>query len=126
MVTTPVSSGWRSTSRLRRWNSGSSSRKSTLLRSFPILREIRRTKNLSGRAIERTDWRLTMSKQPREAIAVGRFSTDKQDEGDSIRRQQNSFARVCQRWELQPSTRWTIFDKGLSGFTGDHLSEKAE
>ena len=67
-----------------------------------------------------------MSKQPREAIAVGRFSTDKQDEGDSIRRQQNSFARVCQRWELQPSTRWTIFDKGLSGFTGDHLSEKAE
>ncbi len=67
-----------------------------------------------------------MSKQPREAIAVGRFSTDKQDEGDSIRRQQNSFVRVCQRWELQPSTRWTIFDKGLSGFTGDHLSEKAE
>ena len=67
-----------------------------------------------------------MSNPSREAIAVGRFSTDKQDEGDSIRRQQNSFVRVCQRWELQPSTRWTIFDKGLSGFYGDHLSEKAE
>jgi DNA invertase Pin-like site-specific DNA recombinase len=62
----------------------------------------------------------------REAIAVGRFSTDEQAEGDSIRRQQNSFVRVCQRWELQPSNRWTIFDKGLSGFKGEHLSEKAE
>lgn len=62
----------------------------------------------------------------REAIPVGRFSTDKQEEGDSIRRQQNSFRRVCQRWELAPSQRWAIFDKGLSGFKGEHLSERAE
>src|SRR6266568_7315726 len=62
----------------------------------------------------------------REAIGAGRYSTDKSEEGDSIRRQQNSFRHVCQRWELRPSTRWTIFDKGLSAFKGEHLSERAE
>lgn len=67
-----------------------------------------------------------MTTHPREAIPVGRFSDDEQGEGDSTRRQQKSFARVCQRRELQPSQRWAIFDKGLSGFHGEHLSEKAE
>src|SRR4051794_36882289 len=63
---------------------------------------------------------------PREAIGVGRFSTDTQDEGDSVRRQQASFARVCQRRDLEPSNRWTIFDKGFSALKGEHLSERAE
>lgn len=62
----------------------------------------------------------------REAIPVGRFSTDKQSEGDSIKRQHDSFSRVCQRLNLTPSSRWKIFDRGMSGFHGEHLSNKAE
>ena len=62
----------------------------------------------------------------REAIPVGRFSTTKQSDGDSIRRQHDSFCRVCHRWELTPSTRWQIFDRGMSGFSGEHLAKNAE
>lgn len=62
----------------------------------------------------------------REAIPVGRFSSDIQKEGDSIRRQNNSFLKVCQRWDLSPSKRWKIFDRGMSGYHGAHLSPKAE
>src|SRR5689334_14133606 len=60
---------------------------------------------------------------PREAIPVGRFSTADQDKGDSDRRQALSFRRVCERWELAPSARWAIFDHGLSGYHGEHLSK---
>ena len=62
----------------------------------------------------------------REAIPVGRFSSDEQKNGNSVLRQNNSFERVCQRWELTPSTQWKIFDQGTSGYHGDHLDEKAE
>ncbi len=60
--------------------------------------------------------------QPQEAIPVGRFSTPEQEQGDSERRQAISFRRVCERRGLTPSTRWAIFDKGLSGYHGEHLT----
>jgi hypothetical protein len=62
----------------------------------------------------------------REAIPCGRFSSDKQEAGDSKSRQAKSFARVCQRWELAPSSRYNIFDAGKSAYHGAHLGSGAE
>jgi len=61
----------------------------------------------------------------RPAIACGRFSSDAQEAGDSFARQQASAARTIARWDLIPDGR-TIFDRGKSGFKGEHLSLDAD
>lgn len=61
-----------------------------------------------------------------EAIQVGRFSSDVQELGTSQERQQRSFDSLVRQHELKPSSL-AIFDKGKSGFKGDHLhAERAQ
>jgi DNA invertase Pin-like site-specific DNA recombinase len=55
-----------------------------------------------------------------QAIQVGRFSSDKQDEGDSRERQNKTFLRICRIAKFEPNTR-IIFDAGKSAFHGRHL-----
>lgn len=63
----------------------------------------------------------------REAISFGRFSAKgKQEQGDSVRRQQAAYERVCERYKdrCAPSTRYgfgSFFGRGESGFHARHL-----
>jgi DNA invertase Pin-like site-specific DNA recombinase len=65
----------------------------------------------------------------REAISFGRFSQKgKQEQGDSFRRQQAAYNRVCDRYKglCQPSARFgfgSFFGLGESGFHGRHLKK---
>ena len=58
-----------------------------------------------------------------EAISYGRFSSEKQEKGDSIERQKRAFNGVLARYSerLFPSSRFTFFDPGLSGFHSANL-----
>lgn len=71
--------------------------------------------------------KLDMTKhENREAVPVGRFSSNPQDLGDSRERQSKTFASVCRRLRLQPSERFAIFDAGKSASKGKHLRPDAE
>lgn len=64
----------------------------------------------------------------REAISFGRFSSAKQEEGDSLRRQRAAYERCCDRHKdrCEPSTRYgfgAFFGRGESGFSGRHLGK---
>lgn len=58
-----------------------------------------------------------------EAISYWRFSSKPQEKGDSFRRQGAAFDRVCQRYNLRPSSRWSFRDEGRSGYHGRHISK---
>ena len=70
----------------------------------------------------------TLTTGKREAISFGRFSSNKQEEGDSVNRQKHAYTSVLARYSerCEPSTRYTFgtfFGKGESGFHGKHLAE---
>lgn len=62
-----------------------------------------------------------------EAIFYGRFSSDKQEEGDSERRQRQAYENVLARYpdRLRRSTRYPdgFFDRGFSAYHNKHVSE---
>lgn len=63
-----------------------------------------------------------------ESISFGRFSSKPQEEGDSIRRQEEAYKRVCERYKDRcfPSERYEFghfFGRGESGFSGEHLAD---
>src|SRR5262245_23910422 len=64
----------------------------------------------------------------REAISFGRFSSRPQEKGDSVRRQEEAYRRVCEQFKdrCEPSARFgfgAFFGFGESGFHGRHLKK---
>jgi DNA invertase Pin-like site-specific DNA recombinase len=57
----------------------------------------------------------------RDAISYKRFSTPKQMRSDSVRRQSDLAEEYCKRYRLRLID--TYLDAGLSGFTGENLSD---
>lgn len=75
-----------------------------------------------------TTTKTTNDTNKREAISYGRFSSDAQEEGDSVRRQREAFEAVCARYSdrMTPSSRYTFgefFGRGESGLYAVHLEE---
>jgi DNA invertase Pin-like site-specific DNA recombinase len=59
-----------------------------------------------------------------KAILYIRWSSDEQTSGNSLERQTANLTAYCQRAGLEISE--TLVDEGLSGFKGEHLSEKGK
>ena len=59
------------------------------------------------------------------AYSYLRFSTPRQQWGDSQRRQADNSAGYCKRKELHLDTALKFYDKGVSGFHGKNLTEGA-
>lgn len=60
----------------------------------------------------------------KQAIGVGRFSSEQQEAGDSRVRQQRAFERVCRSMDLE--VVGYLFDNGKSAYKGEHLSPDSE
>jgi DNA invertase Pin-like site-specific DNA recombinase len=58
------------------------------------------------------------------AISYLRFSTEEQKKGNSTQRQKRKFYTWCMENNLEPDETLSIMDEGLSGYRGEHLSER--
>ena len=67
----------------------------------------------------------TVMSTAQKAYSYIRFSTPEQAEGDSYRRQTELSARYAEEHNLIVDESLSLYDKGLSGFTGENRSKGA-